>query len=118
MPLKPLSPKLQIIIAHEVGHLLGLGHTQYEPSLMYYSIGEKKYLRLSQDDMDGLSFLYPRNELGGDGLFGCGTLENQKLRNQRTEPRSNWGLWFEFAILCAIVIVGARRYRVQQPISD
>ncbi len=81
--------KLRIVIAHEVGHILGLGHTGHAPSLMYYSIGDKKYLRLSQDDVDGISFLYPRNELGGDGLFGCGSVQQRINATKTTDTNTS-----------------------------
>jgi hypothetical protein len=60
-----------IIIAHEVGHILGLGHSQDPAALMYYNAGGKAALTLGQDDIDGISYLYPRNELGGDKMMGC-----------------------------------------------
>ena len=41
---------------------------------MYYDATSKANLSLSQDDVDGISYLYPRKELSGDKLFGCGTL--------------------------------------------
>lgn len=66
--------QIAITIAHEVGHLLGLGHSSDTHSLMYYSIGVKDTLSLSQDDVDGISYLYPRDELGTDSIFGCGTI--------------------------------------------
>ncbi len=62
-------------IAHEMGHVLGLGHSASTDALMYYAeLGVRDALRLSQDDMDGLSYLYPRDELGRDSLFGCGSV--------------------------------------------
>jgi hypothetical protein len=70
------STLLQIVVAHELGHVLGLGHTSNENSLMFYSVGSKSALALSQDDMDGLAFLYPRRELGDGGIFGCGTVRD------------------------------------------
>jgi len=63
---------LLVIIAHEVGHILGLGHSQQPSALMYFDAGSKQYLTLGQDDIDGLTYLYPRNEFGGDKMMGCG----------------------------------------------
>jgi len=65
------ATSLAILMAHEMGHVLGLGHSEFQPALMYYDIGSKKNLTLSQDDIDGMTYLYPRNELE-DGLYGCG----------------------------------------------
>lgn len=63
--------KLAILIAHEMGHALGLGHSGEESALMYYSIGSKTELNLSEDDMAGLAYLYPRNEFFDHGILGC-----------------------------------------------
>ena len=63
---------LLVIIAHEVGHILGLGHSQDPNALMYYNASAKTHLALAQDDIDGVSYLYPRNELGQDKMMGCG----------------------------------------------
>lgn len=59
-----------ITIAHEIGHVLGLGHSSKLSALMYYSIAEKTVAFLSQDDLDGVAYLYPRNEINS-GAFGC-----------------------------------------------
>ena len=65
--------RLAIVVAHEMGHVLGLGHAATEEALMYFSIGRKENLVLAQDDIDGVSYLYPRRE-PDDGLLGCGSL--------------------------------------------
>lgn len=66
-----------IVVAHELGHMFGLGHTAKDYSLMHYSIAAKTDLGLSQDDIDGISYLYPRNELGTDKMMGgCGSISN------------------------------------------
>lgn len=63
---------LLVILAHEIGHVIGLGHSQDPAALMYYNAGAKEHMTLAQDDIDGISYLYPRNELGGDKILGCG----------------------------------------------
>jgi hypothetical protein len=67
------ATQAQIVLAHEMGHILGLGHAENDYALMYYDISAKTNLNLSQDDIDGISWLNPRDETQG-GLFGCGTL--------------------------------------------
>lgn len=64
------SGALAVTIAHEMGHALGLGHTADTDALMYYSIAGKDAAVLTRDDMEGISFLYPRSEFSG-GAFGC-----------------------------------------------
>ncbi len=58
-------------IAHELGHVLGLGHSSVRGSLMYFASATTE-ARLHQDDIDGIRHLYPQDELGGDYLLGCG----------------------------------------------
>jgi hypothetical protein len=65
--------QLDIALAHEMGHVFGLGHSTVESSLMYFALGQKEHLALSQDDIDGMTWLYPRNE-PRDGFLGCGSL--------------------------------------------
>lgn len=66
--------QLKIILAHEIGHILGLGHTEDKTALMYFDASAKTQLSLSQDDIDGISYLYPSNELSDNKIAGCGII--------------------------------------------
>ncbi len=46
------------VIAHEIGHAIGLGHSGEKANLMYYSVVPKRE-SLGQGDIDGVTFLYP-----------------------------------------------------------
>lgn len=49
------------IIAHEIGHAIGLGHSPFKEALMYAQFVEGRD-RLAQDDMTGATWLYPVEE--------------------------------------------------------
>lgn len=53
------------IIAHELGHAFGLGHSGDPAALMYYAIGGKVQENLAIDDYDACSYLYPHSAPGG-----------------------------------------------------
>jgi hypothetical protein len=68
---------VSIVVAHELGHALGFGHSADVNALMYYNATAKQELRLAQDDADAAAYLYPRNELGGAKVFGCGSVSEK-----------------------------------------
>lgn len=46
------------VIAHEIGHAIGLGHDPENANLMYYSV-VKFRKKLGQGDINGVTYLYP-----------------------------------------------------------
>lgn len=68
-----------LVLTHEVGHILGLGHSSDPRAIMYFQVrASGSRPTISQDDVDGVSYLYPRDETSGaqGKLFGCGHLES------------------------------------------
>ena len=49
---------LTLILAHELGHVVGLGHSNQKEALMYPELDLRKRLFLSRDDRDAISVLY------------------------------------------------------------
>lgn len=64
---------LKVVLAHELGHAFGLGHTQDPAALMFPTV--QRLSRLSEDDELGVSYLYPRRELIEGTPLGCATLK-------------------------------------------
>jgi hypothetical protein len=78
------SPKLlSLILTHEIGHILGLGHSADSNALMYYRFASNDQLVLSKDDMDGITYLHPRKEPAVGGWMGCNSIENINRQSRR-----------------------------------
>jgi hypothetical protein len=84
--LKNMSDKeIKAVIAHEIGHAFGLGHSEYQHNLMYYSVGGKTQKWLGIDDIDGATYLYPHDAEIAGLLGSCGTIKDiskHKLNNK------------------------------------
>ena len=71
------------VIAHEIGHAIGLGHSHDKAALMYYRTVNLRR-NLGQDDVNGVSYLYPVHFDGFGLLGGCGTISDGK--NPPSDP--------------------------------
>lgn len=80
------------IIAHELGHAFGLGHSPVNDSLMYYSTVRMRQ-SLGSDDIDGISYLYPKQQ-----PVNCGSVDLGANNN----PNTWLGLLLGFTIIALI----------------
>jgi len=92
--------QLALLLTHELGHVLGLGHSGDAASVMSYSRRYSGNTLLSRDDMDGISFLYPRVEPGA-GIFGCGTLRTRSPSDGELDLA--WVFLLELLVLVTLV---------------
>jgi hypothetical protein len=85
------------VMAHEIGHAIGLGHSDEKASLMYYRTTDQRK-SLGEDDIRGVSYLYPM-KLDGFGLLGgCGTIDT-------TLPNKSGPHGLFFQLLGALLMV-------------
>lgn len=97
-------------MAHEMGHVLGLGHSGETAAIMYFATdgGEP---HLHRDDIDGIRHLYPQNELSGEYLLGCAMIKNIKVSPSGKGPY-NKSIWLLLLPLVLLAVLKRRRQLV------
>ncbi len=98
--------EMESVLAHEIGHAVGLGHSNKDEALMYYENSDSMK-RLSQDDINGITYLYP-NKMNGcaplAGLFG-GTMVLKTNNKTQSNNKFNFPLSLLFGFIMSLLVI-------------
>ncbi|XVE84991.1 hypothetical protein DITRI_Ditri17bG0056300 [Diplodiscus trichospermus] len=97
----PLSSAvdLESVAVHEIGHLLGLGHSSVEDAIMYPTISSRtKKVELGNDDIEGIQFLYGSNPNYNGSTTASTTQERETSDGEARYHCSRWGLGVFLAV--------------------
>lgn len=91
------------VLAHEIGHAIGLGHSKDDEALMYYRTVTSRE-SLGEDDIRGVSYLYPilfdaGGLLEGGLLGGCGTISTNNNDSSGNPPFLQMGITLGLFVL-------------------
>lgn len=97
------------VLAHEMGHAIGLNHSGDPASVMTYESHTWRIVPsyLSQDDKDGVAFLYPRDGQLGGLIPGCSAI----AKDQRSYSVFTFWNYLTEIIFIFSVLVGLKYLR-------
>jgi hypothetical protein len=94
--------ELLSLLAHEVGHGVGLGHSEVKESLMYYAVLSLRE-DLGRDDWDAVTYLYPYQEpLLGLGMGQCGSFLSYSHTDSHKNSTTPFRSITTFLALCLL----------------
>ncbi|OMO50795.1 Peptidase M10, metallopeptidase [Corchorus olitorius] len=88
----PSAVDLESVAVHEIGHLLGLGHSSDENAIMYPTISSRtRKVELGSDDVEGIQYLYGSNPNYNGSTSTTSTHERETSGGVR-DSISRWSL--------------------------
>jgi hypothetical protein len=101
-----IDPRMEYVVRHEMGHFLGLAHSEVTESVMNASFRARANDGLTTDDLHGLCAAYsPDAPIGA----GCG------VALERERPRL--GLAWSCVPIAVVLLVAARRRRAARVVG-
>jgi hypothetical protein len=94
------------VIAHEIGHAIGLGHSPSRANLMYADVVPVRH-SLGRGDIKGVSYLYPV-KFDGCGLFG--TISEPKSDQYNFLYNLIFGLLFSLIMIKLINFINSKKH--------
>ncbi|KFK40830.1 hypothetical protein AALP_AA2G047000 [Arabis alpina] len=96
---------LESVAVHEIGHLLGLGHSSVEDSIMYPAIaGGDRKVELGKDDIEGIQHLYGGNP-NGDGGSQASRRSETKVDSGVGSVRRWDGVLFSLSLIATCIVL-------------
>ncbi|XP_015884206.3 metalloendoproteinase 3-MMP [Ziziphus jujuba] len=93
---------MESVAVHEIGHLLGLGHSSVEEAIMYPTIPSRtKKVQLASDDVQGIQSLYGANP----NYNPSSTSTESTQQNDTSDAHQILGFWWDFKLLLAVGFV-------------
>lgn len=86
------------VIAHELGHAAGLGHSKNPANLMYFTLTPSRD-SLGEEDYWGMNYLYPENH------DGCGLIGSIKDNENNIDKGNRFYSWFANFLLGIFFII-------------